>query len=118
MKKVLVVDDSEFMRQVLKNILKDEGYEIIETGDGEEAVEQFKVEKPDLVLLDIVMPKKDGVAVLGSLKKIDSDANVIMITAVGQESIIKDCQSLGANGYILKPFDEKQVLDTVKKVLD
>jgi two-component system chemotaxis response regulator CheY len=117
MKKILVVDDSEFMRQVLKNILK-EDYEIIETGDGNEAVEQFKVEKPDLVLLDIIMPKKDGVAVLGSLKKIDSNANVIMITAVGQESIIKDCQNLGSKGYIVKPFDEKQVLDTVKKVLD
>ena len=116
MKKVLVVDDSEFMRAVLKNILKHEGYEIIETGDGNEAIERFKVEKPDVVLLDIIMPKKDGVAVLDSLKKIDSDANVIMITAVGQEAIIKECQELGAKGYIVKPFDDKQVLDTVKKV--
>jgi len=118
MKKILVVDDSEFMRIVLKNILKNEGYKIIETSDGKEAVEQFKVEKPDLVLLDIIMPKKDGVAVLDSLKKIDSDANVVMITAVGQETTIKECQDLGAKGYIIKPFDEKQVLDTVKKVLD
>ena len=117
MKKVVVVDDSEFMRAVLKGVLKQEDYEIIETGDGEEAVEQFKVEKPDLVLLDIIMPKKDGIAVLNSLKKINSDANVIMITAVGQEAIIKECQKLGAKGYIVKPFDEKQVLDTVKKVL-
>jgi two-component system chemotaxis response regulator CheY len=117
MKKVLVVDDSGFMRQVLKNILK-EDYKIFETGNGKEAVEQFKVEKPDLVLLDIIMPKKDGIAVLDSLKKIDSDANVIMITAVGQEATIKECQKLGAKGYIIKPFDEKQVLDTVKKVLD
>lgn len=118
MKKVLVVDDSEFMRQVLKNILKQEDYKIFETDNGKEAVEQFKVEKPDLVLLDIIMPKKDGIAVLDSLKKIDSDANVIMITAVGQEATIKECQKLGAIGYIIKPFDEKQVLDTVKKVLD
>ena len=116
MKKLLVVDDSEFMRQVLKNILKPD-YEIIETSDGDEAVQQFKVEKPDLVLLDIIMPKKEGVAVLYSLKKIDSDANVIMITAVGQEAIIKECRELGAKGYIIKPFDGKQVLDTVKKVI-
>ena len=117
MKKVLVVDDSEFMRMVLKNILKEQGYKIIETSDGTQAIEQFKVEKPDLVLLDIIMPKKDGVAVLGSLKQINSDANVIMITAVGQEQIIEECQNLGARGYIIKPFDEKQVLDEIKKVL-
>ena len=117
MKKVLVVDDSEFMRMVLKNILKEENYQIIETSDGTEAIEQFKVEKPDLVLLDIIMPKMDGVAVLDSLKKINSDANVIMITAVGQEQIMEECQKLGAKGYIVKPFDEKQVLEEVKKVL-
>ena len=109
MKKLLVVDDSEFMRQVLKNILKPDY--------GEEALKQFNVEKPDLVLLDLIMPKKTGVAVLDSLKKIDSDANVIMITAVGQEAIIKECRELGAKGYIIKPFDGKQVLDTVKKVI-
>ena len=82
-----------------------------------EAIEQFKVEKPDLILLDIIMPKMDGVAVLDSLKKINSDANVIMITAVGQEQIMEECQKLGAKGYIVKPFDEKQVLEEVKKVL-
>ena len=118
MKKVLVVDDSEFMRMVLKNILKQEDYKIIETSDGTEAIEQFKVEQPDLVLLDIIMPKKDGVAVLDSLKKINSDANVIMITAVGQDHIMEECRKLGAKGYIIKPFDEKQVLDAVKKVLN
>ena len=117
MKKVLVVDDSEFMRMVLKNILKEQGYEIIETSDGTSAIEQFKVEKPDLVLLDIIMPKKDGVAVLDSLKQINSGANVIMITAVGQEQIMDECRRLGARGYIIKPFDEKQVLDEVRKVL-
>ena len=118
MKRVLIVDDSEFMRMVLKNILKEQGYQIIETSDGSEAIEQFKVEKPDLVLLDIIMPKKDGVAVLGSLKQINSGVNVIMITAVGQEQIVEECEKLGAKGYIVKPFDEKQVLDAVKKVLD
>ena len=117
MKKVLVVDDSEFMRMVLKNILKEKKYQIIETSDGPEAIEQFKVEKPDLVLLDIIMPKMDGVAVLDSLKKIKSDANVIMITAVGQEQTMEECKRLGAKGYIIKPFDEKQVLEEVKKVL-
>jgi two-component system, chemotaxis family, chemotaxis protein CheY len=118
MKKILLVDDSEFMRAVLKNILKDQGYEILEIDDGEKAIEKFKVEKPDLVLLDIVMPKMDGVAVLHSLKDIDCEAKIIMISAVGQDSTIKECQDLGAKGFIVKPFDGTQVLEAVKKVLD
>ena len=117
MEKLLVVDDSEFMRKNLKDMLKDEGYEIILVNDGKEAIEQFKVEKPDLVLLDVIMPGMDGVTVLDSLKKINSDANVIMITADGQEATIKECQDLGAKGYILKPFVKTQVLNEVKKVL-
>jgi len=117
MKKIFLVDDSEFMRAVLRNILKNEGYEILEISDGEQAIEQFKVAKPDLVLLDIIMPKKDGVEVLNSLKGIDSNVNVIMISAVGQEATIKKCQELGAKGFIVKPFDDQQVIDTVKKVL-
>ena len=80
-------------------------------------VDPIFVADTDLVLLDVIMPGMDGVTVLDSLKKINSDANVIMITADGQEATIKECQDLGAKGYILKPFVKTQVLNEVKKVL-
>ena len=118
MKKILVVDDSLFMRKVLKDILG-KGYEIVEADSGAKALEQFKKEKPDLTLLDIIMPEgeEEGLRVLETLKKSDPQTRVIMITAVGQDAIIKKCKKLGATDYIVKPFDEKQVVKTVEKSL-
>lgn len=118
MKKILVVDDSLFMRKVLKNVLA-KGYEIVEADSGAEALEQFKKETPDLVLLDIIMPQgeEEGLRVLQTIMKTNSKTKVIMITAVGQDSIIKACKKFGAKDYIVKPFDEKLVVETVEKHL-
>ena len=118
MKKILVVDDSLFMRKVLKDVLA-KGYEIVEADSGAEALEQFKKETPDLVLLDIIMPEgeEEGLRVLQTIMKTNSKTKVIMITAVGQDSMIKVCKKLGAKDYIVKPFDEKLVVETVEKHL-
>lgn len=118
MKKILIVDDSLFMRMTLKsNLIKE--YEIVEADSGVEALKQFEKEKPDLVLLDIVMPQgeAEGVRVLEEIMKNDPQAQVVMITAVGQEAIIEECKNLGAKDYIVKPFDEKLVNETVEKYL-
>ena len=120
MKKILIADDSLFMRQILKNTLSGEKeYEIVEADSGAKTLEQFKKEKPDLTLLDIIMPEgeEEGLRVLETLKKGDPQTRVIMITAVGQDAIIKKCKKLGATDYIVKPFDEKQVVKTVEKSL-
>ena len=113
--KILIVDDSAFMRTVLKNILENVGYHnFIEAGNGKEALEKIKEDGIELVLLDIIMPDMGGVELL---KEIGNTHKVIMISAVGQEKIIEEAKSLGAKGYIIKPFDNKQVESEVQNIL-
>jgi len=118
MKKILIADDSMFMRMTLRNNLPKE-YEIIEAASGAEALKQFKEQKPDLVLLDIVMPEgeEEGINVLRKIMKSDPKACVVMITAIGQDVIMDQCKKLGAKDYIVKPFDETEVAETVGKYL-
>lgn len=117
--RILVADDSSYMRGVIKKILRTGGYtEIVEAPDGEAAVGAYKREKPDIVLLDIVMPVKSGIDALREIRAADPSARVVMVSAVGQEVIIKEALGMGASGFIIKPFDDAQVQDTVKKVLE
>ncbi|MBU1674129.1 response regulator [Patescibacteria group bacterium] len=119
-KKILIADDSLFMRTILKDILlTEEKYEIAEAQNGKEAELQFKKEKPDLTLLDIIMPdgEEEGLKVLKKIKKLSPGAKVIMVSAVGQDSIIAECKKAGAADYIVKPFNKDKVIETVKKYL-
>lgn len=113
--KILIADDSLFMRNVLKDILMGAGYtDLIECVNGKECLARYAAEKPDLVLLDIIMPEVDGIEVL---KKIGSTAKVVVISAVGQEKMVEEAKKLGALDYIVKPFDNSQVVEAVKKAL-
>ncbi len=118
MPKILIADDSQFMRKMLKDILTKEGFtDLIEAEDGNETLAKYEKEKPDLLLLDIIMPNLDG---LGALKKMDTsdiEKKVIIITAVGQEKMKADARALGVKHYIVKPFQEKEVIEAVKKTL-
>lgn len=118
MKKILVADDSLFMRKILKDFLSRE-YAVVEADSGATTMEKFKKEKPDLVLLDIIMPEgeEEGLKVLKNVMKSRPQTKVIMITAVGQDAIMEECRKLGAKDYIVKPFDEKQVAEMVHKYL-
>jgi len=118
MKKILVADDSEFIRKVLKETLSPE-YKVVMANDGKKTLNMYKKEKPDLVLLDIIMPEgeEEGIQVLEKLIEMDKKAVIIMITAVGQDTIRAECKGLGAKGYIAKPFSEEDVLKEVKKYL-
>ena len=116
--KVLVVDDSTFMRKILIKVLEEMGHkEIVEASNGAEAVEKYKVNKADLVLLDIIMEKKDGIQALKEIKEVDKAAKVIMVSAVGQEQMVKEAMANGAEDFIVKPFDNAKVKETVTKVL-
>lgn len=115
-KTILIADDSTFLRLILRDVFS-KNYRILEAEDGENAVKLFREERPDVVLLDVVMPERDGMGALREIKKLDPQAKVIMVTAVGQESIIHECRKLGAIDYITKPFDEQAVLKTVEKYL-
>jgi len=112
-KKILVADDSAFMRKVLINILNEAGYnDVIEAGDGKEAVAKFNAEKPDLILLDIIMPEMDGIEVV---KQIGKKSKVLIISAVGQEGVIDEAKKYGAVGFIVKPFDNEKVIEEIRK---
>jgi len=116
--RVLIVDDTAFMRKLLRNILFSGGFDIVgEAENGKQAVEMYKQLKPDLVMLDIVMPEMNGIEALKAIKQIDPNAKVIMCTAVGQEKIVKAAIKLGAKGYIVKPFQAQKVIEEAKKVL-
>ncbi|HSX29281.1 MAG TPA: response regulator [Candidatus Saccharimonadales bacterium] len=116
--KVLIADDSAFMRAILKDIVAKSnwsGAQVIEAADGKAAVEKFKAEAPDLVLLDVVMPEQDGIAVL---KEIGHNAkSVVIVSSVDQNAVINEAKGLGAKDYIMKPFDASKVLEVLNALL-
>jgi two-component system chemotaxis response regulator CheY len=118
-KKILVVDDASFMRTVLKDIIKGNGLasEIIEAADGVEGVKAYQTQKPDLVTMDVNMPRADGIQALRAIMKIDPTAKVVMVTSVEQKQIVQDAIKLGARDYIVKPFDRSNVGLVLNKVL-
>ncbi len=116
--RVLIVDDSAFVVKQLTQIFVSEKYDVIATAEnGEEGLLKFKEMKPDLVTLDITMPKMDGLTALSKIVEYDSTARVIMISALGKEDMVKKALLAGAKNYITKPLDRMKVLDRAKGVL-
>jgi len=116
MAKILIADDSAFMRSVLRNILAKEGFADVEEAiDGEDALKKIENGAFDLLLLDIVMPNLDGIGVLKRLPF--NKVKVIVISAVGQEKMMNDAKEAGAADFIIKPFEAENVLEAVKKIL-
>lgn len=117
--RILVVDDASFMRSVLKDIIKSNGLasEIFEAGDGIEGVKAFQKIKPDLVTMDVNMPRADGIQALRAILKINPQAKVIMITSVEEKHIVQDAIKLGARDYVVKPFDRSNVPLVINKVI-
>ena len=116
--KVLLVDDSAMARRGVRQILESAGYEVAEAEDGLIALERYFLEKPDLVLLDLVMKGLNGLDVLTKLHEMDPRARVIVVSADVQDSSRKLAESGGAAGFITKPVDRAILLSTVAKVLD
>ena len=119
MKKILIVDDKLEVVELVTATLEGEGYQIISASDGREALEKIGKEKPDLVLLDIVMPKMDGLEALSQLKKdpVLKEIPIIMLTAKGQKSDQEKGKELGATGYIIKPFSPSALLKRIEEIL-
>ncbi|UNC91777.1 response regulator [Candidatus Contubernalis alkaliaceticus] len=116
--KILITDDTAFMRMTLKNILQKNGYEIAgEAEDGLQAVEKYKTEQPDLVTMDITMPNMDGISAIKEIMSYDAKAKIIVCSAMGQKSLVIEALSSGAKDFIVKPFQPDRILDAVKKVL-
>jgi len=114
--KVLIVDDSMFVKKQLGQILISEGFEVVETaGNGFEGVEKYKELYPDVdfVTMDITMPKMDGISALEKIIEFDKDAKVIMISALGKQDLVKKALLIGAKNYIVKPLNRDKVLERV-----
>ena len=117
-KKILVVDDAAFMRTTIKNCLSKAGYDqLVEAGDGLQAVAAYEKERPDLTIMDITMPEMDGIQALQAIKGVDSGARVVMCSAMGQEAMVVQAIQLGALDFIVKPFKPDRILKTVEKIL-
>jgi len=117
MVKILIVEDNKDMQFLLSNILKGAGYETLVAGDGKKAFKETKRWSPDLVLLDIRLPDMDGMAVLEVIKKLNFDLIIIMLTAYGDIKEAVHAMKLGAFEYITKPFDNDELLITIKRSL-
>ena len=116
--RVMVVDDALFMRNILKDIFVRHGYEVVaEAENGETALQVYQESKPDLVTMDIVMPKKSGIEALQEIMDADSEAHVIMVSALGQDTLVLEAVEAGAKDFIVKPFKEDKVLETVRRVV-
>ncbi|MEB3196193.1 MAG: response regulator [Candidatus Sericytochromatia bacterium] len=116
-KRVLICDDAGFMRTLLRDILTSEGFEVVgEAIDGAMGVLLYEEYRPDLVTMDVNMPKLDGRDALESILKRDPNARVIMVTTAGQDEIIKRTLLAGARDFIIKPFKKHQVVTTLRRV--
>jgi two-component system chemotaxis response regulator CheY len=116
MAKILVVDDAAFMRMRCTKLLKDNGYETIEAGNGIEALQKYAQQRPDGVLMDITMPDMDGIETLKKLVEMDGSVKVAMVTAMGQQSLVIEALKSGARDFVVKPFNADRVLAAVKKI--
>jgi two-component system chemotaxis response regulator CheY len=117
MAKIMVVDDSEFMRKVLRNILEAGGHKVIEARNADEAIEKFAKESADIITMDIVMPKQDGIEAVRRLREVNGKAKIIMISALGHQKTVMRSLEAGAVDFIIKPFTADDVLESVNAVL-
>ena len=119
MARIMIADDSDAIRMVLKDVIAIGHHELVaEATNGEEAVERFSTTKPDLLLLDLAMPKKDGLDTLKEIMSVNPNAKIVMITASDNLKTMQECLKEGALSYILKPFDFAQILLLIARTLD
>lgn len=117
MAKVMIVDDAAFMRVAIRNILVKNEFEVVaDAENGAVAVEKYKEFKPDVVTMDITMPEMNGLDALKAIKAYDPNAKVVMVSALGQEAMVRDAILSGAKGFIVKPYKEDIVIDTLRKL--
>ena len=121
MAKILVVDDSKFMRLTLSNYIEKKSngkHQVVgEAADDMNALVQYKAVRPDVVTMDIIMPMESGLKAVKDIKAFDPSARIIMVSAMGQEKIVEEAKTLGANGFITKPVKPEELLKEIDLVL-
>ena len=114
---IMIVDDSQFIRMRVTKLLTKHGYEVVEAEDGQAAVQTYRHSRPDAVLMDITMPGKDGLTALTEIRQFDPQAKVIMLTALGQQTIVLRALQAGAKEFLVKPYQPERMMKTLQKVL-
>jgi len=117
MSKIMIVDDSKFMRSRLASLLTEYSYDVIEAKNGEEAVQTYRQIQPDAVMMDITMPQKDGLTALAEIRQFDPQAKVIMLSALDQPILVLEAMQAGAKDFLVKPYNPRQITKTLQKVL-
>lgn len=115
----VIVDDAIFMRTILKRMIEEvENYEVVGEGsNGLEAIEQAKKNQPDVMTLDITMPDMDGIKAVKEIMKVSPKTKIIMVSAMGQQSMVIEAIKLGAKDFVVKPFEKSRVLQAIKNVI-
>ncbi|MCX7746844.1 MAG: response regulator [Clostridia bacterium] len=115
----VVVDDAIFMRTLLKRMIEEvENYKVIGEGaNGFEAIEQAKLNQPDVMTLDITMPEMDGIHAVKEILKVSPNTRIIMVSAMGQQTMVIEAIKLGAKDFVVKPFEKSRVLQAIRNVL-
>lgn len=117
MKRVLIVDDATFMRISIRTMLEKNGFQVVgEAENGEVAVKKYVELNPDIVTMDITMPDMDGVQALKAIKQIDNNCKIVMVSAMGQETFVREAVISGAKGFIVKPVNEEHLIKTLSKL--
>ena len=117
--RVLVADDARFMRQLIREIIEPEGFEVVgEAADGRAVVEEFSRLQPDVVTMDIVMPKRSGIDAAKEILALDPGARIVMVSALGQEALVMEALQAGASDYVVKPFKPDAVIATLRKLVE
>jgi len=117
MAKILVVDDAQFLRVRISKMHQADGHEVIAAENGAVAVQSYKANKPAIVLMDITMPEMDGLTALKEIRAYDPNAKVVMLTALGQESVVLEAIKSGAKDFVVKPFERERVMRAINKLV-
>jgi two-component system chemotaxis response regulator CheY len=115
--KIMIVDDAYFVRMKLKGVFSMLDVEVIEAENGEQAVQLFKDESPNIIFMDVVMPKKDGLSALKEIRALSQEVKIVMLTSEGDQATLLRALDQGANHYIIKPFEDDKVLELVQNLL-
>jgi len=115
--RILIVDDASFMRMMLRNILTSHGHTIVaEAENGLKAIEAYQQSKPDIMLIDLIMPEMGGIEAVKRIMEIDPKARVIICSAMGQQALVVEAMQAGARDFIIKPFQPTSVIEAVQKM--
>jgi len=116
--RILVADDAKFMRKLLAKILEEGGYEVVaEAETGSDAIALYERIKPDLVTMDLVMPDMSGIDAIKEIVSRDPKARIVVVSAMGQQSLVSEAMSAGARDFVVKPFHPSVVLEVIGRVL-